>query len=210
MNDIRNIYFVRHGQTDANAGDIPQANQSKLNDIGHKQAQILASRLGQFDISAIYTSPLIRAQETAAYIADLLHKECKILDLLTERQKPSALIGLSKHEGEGKAIYQEILNHWGEQGWRHSNEENFYDLYSRVSKLIAYIETDTQGDIICVTHGYILRLIVCYLITRSQDPVHYLQALNTLRFENTGITHVMIDQAGTWRFGSINDSTHLS
>jgi hypothetical protein len=31
-----------------------------------------------------------------------------------------------------------------------------------------------------------------------------------MKFDNTGITHAKIDESGHWRFGTINDSTHLT
>ncbi|MFW0870989.1 MAG: histidine phosphatase family protein [Patescibacteria group bacterium] len=210
MKISRNIYFVRHGQTDANVGDYPQANESKLTLCGHNQAKVVADRVSKLSIDGIYTSPLQRAQETAEHISNALGLDYKTLDLLSERKKPSDLIGLSRHKGKGKEIYAQIEANWGKNDWHYSDEENFDDLYIRIEALIDYLENNTQGNILCVTHGYILRLIVCFLITRSRDSEHYLQATKSLKFENTGITHAYIEGQNSWHFGSINDSTHLS
>ena len=73
---IQMIYLIRHGQTETNKehrlqgrSDIP------LNDLGRKQAQTAAGWFRSqgivFDI--IYSSPLIRAVETARIIAPDAH-----------------------------------------------------------------------------------------------------------------------------------------
>lgn len=63
------LLLIRHGQTSWNAlGKIQGSTNIDLEDEGRNQAALLAERLnGQF--SAIYTSPLRRARETASILA---------------------------------------------------------------------------------------------------------------------------------------------
>ena len=64
------IYFVRHGETDANlqglisggGWDVP------LNETGRRQAEIAREVLAGQEIASICVSPLARARETAAII----------------------------------------------------------------------------------------------------------------------------------------------
>lgn len=64
------LLLIRHGQTPWNAlGKIQGCTDILLEEEGRNQARLLAEKLkGQF--SAIYTSPLKRAYETAAILAD--------------------------------------------------------------------------------------------------------------------------------------------
>ena len=67
------IILVRHGENDWTkknklAGRIPGVH---LNEAGHRQAQGVAQRLAALPIKAVYSSPLTRCAETAAYIADV-------------------------------------------------------------------------------------------------------------------------------------------
>lgn len=66
------IILVRHGENDwskANklAGRIPDIH---LNETGHQQAHAVAQRLAALPVKAVYSSPITRCLETAAYIAD--------------------------------------------------------------------------------------------------------------------------------------------
>lgn len=67
------ITLVRHGQTDWNrARRIQGATDVPLNDRGRADARAAADLLADGTHQAIYTSPLVRASETAAIIADAL------------------------------------------------------------------------------------------------------------------------------------------
>ena len=66
------IILVRHGENDWSkknklAGWLPGVH---LNEAGHKQAEAVAQRLAALPIKAVYSSPLTRCMETAAYIAE--------------------------------------------------------------------------------------------------------------------------------------------
>lgn len=63
--------LVRHGENDwvkkhRLAGWIPGIH---LNEKGHQQAQAVAERLAHLPVTAVYSSPVTRCMETAAYIA---------------------------------------------------------------------------------------------------------------------------------------------
>ena len=65
------FFFARHGQTEWNAqnrfigrADVP------LNAKGIEQAKQLAKSVSELDIDLIYTSPLMRAKETAKCVSD--------------------------------------------------------------------------------------------------------------------------------------------
>ena len=67
------IILVRHGENDWSknnklAGRIPGVH---LNENGHRQAHAVSQRLAALPIKAIYSSPVTRCVETAAYIADV-------------------------------------------------------------------------------------------------------------------------------------------
>jgi broad specificity phosphatase PhoE len=67
------LWLVRHGETDWNRdgrwqGQTPAA--PPLNAAGRAQVQALAAQFEGRRVDAVYTSDLLRAQETAGFIAD--------------------------------------------------------------------------------------------------------------------------------------------
>ncbi len=64
------IYLIRHGETEWNAGGIFRGRADiPLNDRGKEQADMVSGGLSGIKFSAFYTSSLIRAKETAERIA---------------------------------------------------------------------------------------------------------------------------------------------
>jgi len=70
------LYILRHGD--------PIYNPDSLTEKGHLQAQALAKRLANHGIDKIYTSPLIRAQQTARPTEILLGKKARIEEWMSE------------------------------------------------------------------------------------------------------------------------------
>jgi probable phosphoglycerate mutase len=80
------IILVRHGENDWSkknklAGLIPGVH---LNETGHRQAHGVAQRLASLPIKAVYSSPVTRCLETAAYIADTHRLAVQHLDEVAE------------------------------------------------------------------------------------------------------------------------------
>lgn len=64
------LYLVRHGETDWNAAHrIQGSTDIPLNETGRRQARATGDLMARRSWSAIYTSPLVRASETASIIA---------------------------------------------------------------------------------------------------------------------------------------------
>ncbi len=83
------IVFIRHGH--------PNYAKDCLTELGHEQARKAALRLKEEGICEIYSSPCGRAKETAAYTAELLSQDIKILDFMREIRWGSS---------DGKELYQ--------------------------------------------------------------------------------------------------------
>lgn len=77
------ILIVRHGE--------PDYARDSLTPLGRLQAQAVARRLQDEGIQAIFSSPMGRARETAAYTADLLGiRQVQLLDFMHELSWGSA------------------------------------------------------------------------------------------------------------------------
>lgn len=66
----RRMVLVRHGQTAWNAEKRTQGHADvELDDLGHEQAAAVAPALAALEPTALWSSDLARARQTAAYIA---------------------------------------------------------------------------------------------------------------------------------------------
>lgn len=83
------LYLIRHGQAAwqlSRAGDLDSA----LTDLGHRQARALAAWANHLiqpqtgRPAKLVTSPLVRARQTAAYIADALDLDAEVWPDLAE------------------------------------------------------------------------------------------------------------------------------
>jgi probable phosphoglycerate mutase len=63
------IVLVRHGVTPATGKRLGGWTPASLSDEGRAQAEAAAQRLAHLDVAAVYTSPIVRTQETAAIVA---------------------------------------------------------------------------------------------------------------------------------------------
>ena len=93
---MKEIYFIRHGQTDENSLGIRQGAEidSELNELGRQQAKKSGKYLKKYRIKdknfdCILSSPLKRAIETAEIIGKelKLSKKIEILDSLIELRR---------------------------------------------------------------------------------------------------------------------------
>lgn len=88
MNDKKNfctIYIIRHGQSEGNYPVDIYGMDKKLTEKGREQAKEAAKRLKTVKFDVIFSSPLVRAQETAAIIAEEHKLEVLTKDALRER-----------------------------------------------------------------------------------------------------------------------------
>jgi broad specificity phosphatase PhoE len=145
-----NIVLVRHGETDWNRerryqghADIP------LNDAGRRQARKLASLLRSEVLTAVYTSPLRRASETAAIIAGRLGLDVLELEALRE-------IDVGDWEGltveEVRTRFPESRAAAWHAGW--ASGETHEELGARViPALLELGRAHADGHVLGVTHA---------------------------------------------------------
>ncbi len=74
------LLFIRHGD--------PDYEHDTLTEAGHAEAELLADMLAHEQLDAIYVSPLGRAQDTAAYTLERLHRTGVTLGWLREFHAP--------------------------------------------------------------------------------------------------------------------------
>lgn len=169
----KTIYFVRHGETVSNAEHIRQGPEGPLSEKGRQQAAQTGKRLVGFPIEVMIASPYERTRETAGIINSYLHKPLDYCDLLRERKNPTEIVGKWADDPEVRMIVDKIDKSFHDANFRFSDEENFEDLKLRAHQLLDYLEQRPEKNILCVTHGIFLTMVIAYMQYRenltSQD-----------------------------------------
>ena len=56
---MKNIYFVRHGESEGNQARLYQSAETSLSENGHNQAKLIADRFANIEVETIITLSLI-------------------------------------------------------------------------------------------------------------------------------------------------------
>lgn len=210
------IYFVRHGQSEANAAPLFQGTDSPLSEEGIRQAGIIADRAASLSFETLIASPLERAKQTAEVISRKTGKPIILSDLFVERKKPSALNGKPFADEQAGILWRE----WGKSmhtpGIRFADAENYDDIITRTDQALAYLYERDEQSMVVVTHGYFLRAITARVaLGESLTPAgfkNFHQSIDAMA--NTGLTVMLyegaFEQEPRWLLRIYNDHTHLA
>lgn len=222
---LREVYFIRHGESYTNLDDfvpdnLTDANDPLLTETGMAQAEALGAFYKRISFDDVYSSGLRRAAMTGAALAK--HQQQKTLNILPdlcevflepeyEGQSLDALQSLCPdvklktaegYEGSEKLIIPD---------YNPRVDEPVY--FERAAKVLDYIEKryNSGEKIAVVSHAGFLTYIMFYLMgVRDKEPEEY-----DIRLSNTGVSKITWFEPGTHRYGdyvfdSINDKSHLN
>jgi probable phosphoglycerate mutase len=166
------IILIRHGDNDLVktrlVGRLPGVH---LNEHGRKQAIQVAEALADISISAIYSSPMERALETAAPLANSKGLQVEIRNGLNE---------VDYGTWQGKTYKQ--LRHT--KYWQQVQQkpaliqfpggESIVDAQKRVCKELDNIRMSCKPDdvVACITHGDAIRLAALHYLGAPLDSLH--------------------------------------
>lgn len=172
---MRRIYFLRHGMPDFPGGqhmcigttDIP------LGALGRMQAFLAGKELRQYEINAVFSSPLSRALETAEYIV------------------PSPIVrpGFSEmYAGIWDGYtFSEIKEKWPELYSARGKDptldipesEDVFTGQKRFADEVFTALKETNGDIVIAAHATVIQSFICLAagvspkLTRNYSPIPY-------------------------------------
>lgn len=211
------LYLVRHGQTDWNVQDRMQGTKnSELTEAGVQGALITGDYLKEKAFIGAYSSGLKRAMLTRDYILSNNHhkKETPVFEFESLQE-----INYGTWEGEKistlvkQAEFEIYMNDPEAYEGKTNQGETYFAALARIEAGMREIVQNTKqdsGDILVVSHGAILRLLLCVLdggsIGNHRDN-------ESTRILNTSISIVQYEgnAQGTGRFKiqRLNDVSHL-
>lgn len=206
---MKKIYFVRHGATGGNEKDEFQLPTIPLSDMGLKQAKFVAKRFKTIPVDIIIASDMQRASQTANIISKVLDKKVTHLSLFQEILRPSFVRGKKKDEPEVIRVMEEVKTNFDNKEWHHSDEENFFDLKSRALKCLEYLQSLHEENILVVTHGQFLNMLIGVMGLGDTMTAKQFKLLQQFFIaKNTGIT-IVEEYKGKFFLLTWNDYTHL-
>jgi broad specificity phosphatase PhoE len=199
------IYFVRHGSTDSLEKKISQPDNEPLNQAGLEQAKKLNKRFANTEVDLIISSPHTRAFQTAQAISSNI----TVSSLFAEVRKPTEVIGQPKDNEKVKAILQKIGQMYlVNPNWHYSDEENFEDLKKRGFEALDYIKSLSGNNIVIVSHGNFIALLIGLMLFGTDYPVGLsLRLKNFMRLNSAGVS-ICTFEDDKWKLETWNDTSH--
>lgn len=159
------IFLVRHGATKLSAEDrFAGAVDVELSDEGIRQAELLATRLSDDSIAAVYSSPMARTVHTASIIAQPHNLPLIQRDALREIHH-GHWEGMTRADVEAQfpaeyAAWEEDPYTFAPQGG-----EAGVNVIARALPVIREIVTQHRGEgVLVVSHKATLRLLISSLL----------------------------------------------
>jgi probable phosphoglycerate mutase len=200
------LIFVRHGETDwsktrthrfRGRRDIP------LNSTGILQAKAVGKRLSEYDIKAIYSSPLSRAKDTAKEIA-------KYQDVTIQEHDGFMDLDFGSWEGrlhvEIEHEQPELYKKWRTKpnNFRFPEGESLDELRARIKlALEGLMKIHNEDTIVISSHGAVIRIAMCFT-----SDVENSESWN-FNMDNCAYTIVEYNN-GKYIIKEFNNNSHLN
>lgn len=201
------VYFVRHALTEHRIDGKYQAFDVPLAEKGKLQAQAAAQVFSKIPIDMVISSDSQRALETAEIISSRIKNPVNVNSLFREKMTPASVRGKSKSDPDVVNIMDKIWASWGENV-RYEDEENLPDLISRAEGALAYLQDLGIDNVLVVTHGTFLRILLLKMLLGSEyAAAHFHKAQSFFFPHNTGIS--ICEYSDKWQMLSWNNHDHL-
>ena len=159
MSEPVTFYFVRHGESEANAARrFAGRTDSPLTERGREQAEAVARSLAKVQFARIVSSPLSRCRDTALAIARRQELPVDLEPDLMEIDVGDRT-GTPFDEARG-------LPEWRDDGfvaWPHG--ETLDQVLSRAHRVITRIASENAGQrVLVVGHGGVTRILMSHFL----------------------------------------------
>ena len=155
------IYIIRHGKTELNKANALQGRSNyPLNEEGILQAKEAAKRLEGITFSHVFTSPLVRAKDTASIVVPNV-KAVTDVRLIEMDYGPYEGMTLQNPAPEVLHFFKDFVHNEAPEGM-----ETLSSVVKRAGEFIEEIK-DLQGNILISTHAILMKGILEYLTPGS-------------------------------------------
>ena len=199
------LYFVRHGETDSNVrGLLHGVTDVPLNDLGSRQADLIAERIAGLDgLDRIVSSPLQRALNTARAIQRRSGLPLRVYERLKEMNFGAAegvpFDQLGDRYPDQSALFLDPLA----EDARYPGSESRAEFFQRVERTVDDIANQYLGQhIVVVAHGGFISAMLGALLRENANNWRERPILNC------SLTHIEMSTTDPVAH-LVNDVVHL-
>jgi len=194
------VLLCRHGETDWNLDrkfqgtvDIP------LNELGRKQAILISQALEHKNVSAVWTSPLKRAQQTGEVVASAIGIPLQVDDRLRERN-----LGVmqGRNPTELREQFPAVIDAWVKQIPLppEATAEADHEVVSRIESAMYDLASAYPGKTVAlILHGASVRCLLKRAVggARIKTP------------KNVSLTTLAVGPGREWHLVKVADVSHM-
>lgn len=201
------IILCRHGESEGNReARFGGHGTTPLTALGRSQAEATGARLARMGVDAVYSSDLVRAQQTADIIARAIGGSYESTPTLRERSV-GIFTGLSFDEARARFPneYEALLRR--EPDSCPPGGETYLQCRARASSFLDDLLVLNAGQrIVLVSHHLALYQLVLHIldVENQADPRFY------VRIDNCALHRFERYPDGVWQVLAFNDAAHLS
>jgi broad specificity phosphatase PhoE len=169
------LYFVRHGESEANIQHVISnyASPFGLTERGRQQVHVLADRLRDMPITTMYSSPVLHAMDTADILYQSLDLPYRVTEALREY---NCGILEGKSDEESWRLHRQYYEAWT---LRHDylskpeGGESFVDIRNRFLPFIESFKQDRDEHVLLVGHGGLFHLMLPLVLSNIDNDFVY-------------------------------------
>lgn len=198
------LCLVRHGETAWNAeGRVQGQLDIPLSDTGHAQARALAQALAHEHFDVLYSSDLVRVQQTAAPLASLLRKS-PVLDPRLRERHYGIFQGMTYTEAKERLPADYLRFKEKDPDYDFQTGESLGAFSARVMGFIQDLLRKENGKSVLVfTHGGVLEILYRHATSRG------LSTPRDFAIPNAALNRLE-HGAGAWKVACWADVAHLA
>jgi len=157
------VILVRHGQTDENvSGRISGQGPAPLNTRGQEQAKVAADVLASLGVTQMFSSPVVRARQTADILTQRLHVPIVEMSALREVEY-GEWEGKHFNDMRGHPIAQQVFQDPSAVAF--AQGERLTDVQQRSVQAIETVrQAYPQGIVVMVSHGDVIRTALAHYL----------------------------------------------
>jgi broad specificity phosphatase PhoE len=201
---MKEIYIIRHGETDLNKQGIVQGRgvNSDLNDTGRAQAEAFYQQYKDVNFDKIYTSDLKRTWQTVQKFIDkgLPWEKCADLDELAW----GIWEGKPNNE-DARSAFKTLTQTWedGDYNTGFEGGESVQQVYDRLKNPMELLMTrPEEKTVLLCMHGRAMRIFLCLLTGKP------LKEMTSFPHQNT-VLYKMGFENGKFSILEFNNASHL-